>query len=110
MKNILGVVAASLLSTHAFAIYNANLSGVITHVTTYADTDSIYIVLNNQPTSHTGSCNPVSFVIDSSVPLERRKMMLARALAAHATGETINIGFDSTGNCADGYIRAHRVG
>jgi hypothetical protein len=35
LKSIIGVTAACLPSTHAIAIDNANLSGVITRVTTY---------------------------------------------------------------------------
>jgi len=91
------------------ADYNANMAGVVTMVATYADTDSIYIRLNNQLSSHP-ACNASYFVITTDVPIERRKAMLANLLTARATGEAMNIGYDSTGSCAEGYIRVHRVG
>jgi hypothetical protein len=36
--------------------------------------------------------------------------MLARLLLAKASGEVLNLGYDATGDCAEGYIRVHRVG
>lgn len=109
MKKIIALTMLALFSTQALAVYNANMSGQIDGVITYADTDSIYIRLKNQPTSHQ-TCSAALFAIDATVSLDRRKMMLSRLLAAYATGEVINIGYDSTGYCADGYIRVHRVG
>jgi hypothetical protein len=93
----------------AGAVYNANMSGVLATVATYADGDFIYITLQNQPTTHP-SCNPAFFVIPETVPADRRKAMLARLMVAWTTGEAVNIGYDSTGSCAGGYIQVHRVG
>lgn len=110
MKNTISVVAMTLLSTQALADYNANLSGKLAQVLTYADNDSIFIQLQNQPSSHP-ACNASYFVIDASVPSERKKMMLSRLLVSYASGENITIGYDDTGTtCAAGYIRVYRIG
>jgi hypothetical protein len=76
---------------------------------TYADVDYIYVQLNTQPSTHP-SCNPGYFVISGSVPAERRKAMFAQLMVAKVAGDPINLGYDNTGDCADGYIRVHRVG
>jgi hypothetical protein len=112
VRAVLVAVASSLwlvLSPPASAAYNANMSGVLTFVGAYADGDYIYLALSNQPTSHPG-CNPTYFVIDDTVPLERRQMMLARLLTSYAMKEPVNIGYDNVGDCAKGYIRVHRAG
>src|SRR5688572_14925546 len=98
-----------LLPVAARAAYNANMSGIPTTVATYADGDYIYIALSNQPATHP-RCNPSFFVITAAVPLANRQMMLAQLLAAKFAKEPVNIGYDSSGDCADGYIRVHRVG
>jgi hypothetical protein len=97
------------VSLPASAVYNANIAGVLTHVAAYADGDYVYFTLQNQPLSHP-SCGAQFFVIADTVSADRRKAMYARLLAAHATGESLTIGYDATGDCAHGYIRAHRVG
>ena len=93
----------------AFAAYNANMQGKLSDVMVYSDGDYIYLRLENQPDSHP-QCNPSYFVIAATVPLERRKMMLARLMMAYASGEVVNLGYDSQGDCSHGYIRVHRVG
>jgi len=99
----------SLFSTDTFAQYNANLRGVLEGVYVYTDSDHIYIKLKNQPTTHP-SCKTNYFVIDASVPLERRQMLLSRLMAAFAMKENVNLGYDAEGDCANTYIRVHRVG
>lgn len=99
----------SLFSMPLLAAYNANMQGEIQGVYVYTDADYIYIKLKNQPTSHP-SCQPSFFVIPASVPYERRQMLLSRLLTAYASKETVNIGYDATGNCANSYIQVHRVG
>jgi hypothetical protein len=103
----LGALAA-MVPVSAFAVYNANGQFVIAGVLTYADTDAIYIVVAAPP-SHSGCAN-THFVIAGAIPADRRKAMLARLLLAKATGEVLNLGYDATGDCAEGYIRVHRVG
>lgn len=93
----------------ASAAYDSNTSGQIEGFYVYSDSDHIYFRLKNQPTSHSG-CNPAFFVISETVPVDRRKSMLARLSLAYALGEFINIGFSGTGDCAGGYIRVYRVG
>ena len=109
MKKTILLATMILFSVEASATYNANMQGELAHVGTYADTDSIYITLKNQPSSHP-ACNPSYFVIDASVPLDRRKTMLSRLYLALASNETVNVGYDNAGNCADGYIRVHEIG
>jgi hypothetical protein len=82
------------------------LSGVYV----YTDGDYIYLRLKNPPAQELG-CKANYFVIAEDVPYERRQMLLSRALMAYASKETVNIGFDNTGdNCVHGYVRVHRVG
>lgn len=109
MKTIITAVMLYLLTAAANAQYNSNMRGVILGVFVYTDTDAIYLKLTNQPTVHP-TCNSDYFVIDASVSYERRQMLLARLLSAYAMKETVNIGYDNAGDCADGYIRAHRAG
>lgn len=102
-------VAFAFASSSARAAYNANTSGVVISVVTYTDADYILFRLSNQPASHP-SCNSNFFAISSTVSADRRKNMLARLLLAKATGEPIDIGYDNTSDCADGYIHVYRVG
>jgi hypothetical protein len=102
-------LAAVLFSSNASAVYNANMDGVVVAVWTYTENDSIYFQLSNQPATHP-SCESWAFVIPSIVPVDRRKALFARLMVAKLTGETINIGYDNMGDCADGRIRVHRVG
>lgn len=103
------VLMLSSLCAQSFAVYNANLKGVLVEVNVYTDGDYIYLKLANQPSSHP-TCNPNYFVISDSVPLERRQMLLSRALSAFASKENVNIGYDSLGDCVNGYMRVHRIG
>ena len=67
------------------------------------------ITLNNQPKSHP-KCKSNYFVIPSSVPQNRREMLLSRLLTAYAMKEKVNIGYDNSVECANSYIKVHRVG
>lgn len=93
----------------AYAVYNANLAGVMQAVLHYDDSDLVLFRLVNQPTSHP-LCNPSYFAIDPAVTADRRKAMVAHLLLALANKEEVNIGYDNAGNCANGYVRTHRVG
>jgi hypothetical protein len=93
----------------ASAKYNANMRGIVKNVLVYTDGDYIYFRLDNQPTSHP-TCGHDFFVISETVSHERRQMLLSRLLSAYAMKENVNIGYDSQGDCANGYIRVHRVG
>lgn len=96
-------------SATAFGTYNANLSGIVTAVATYTDSDHVLFRLDNQPASHP-ACNANYFVIPAETPSDRRKAILSRLLLAKATGEPITVGYDGTGACSSGYIQAYRVG
>lgn len=110
IKSLLSILVIGFLApSSANAIYNANMTGKITQVLTYTDGDHIYFTLDNQPTSHP-TCNPNFFVIDASLPAPRMDRLFARALTAKTAGEAINIGYDATTECQDGYIKVHRIG
>lgn len=111
-KIVLAIVALATYTTSitpAYAVYNSNMTGVVTLVATYTEGDYIYFQLSNQPTSHPG-CSPAWFVIPEDITPSRRNHALAQLLAARYSQEPLNIGFDATGDCAHGYIRVHRVG
>ena len=93
----------------SYAVYNANMSSVVTEVLTYPEATYIFFTVANQPTSHP-ACNPTLFVVPSTTDSESRKMIYARLLTAYVTGRETNIGYDAVGDCAHGYIRVHRVG
>lgn len=107
VRKILVLALAVLIPAGAQAVYNANGGFVVTGVATYVETDSLYITVSSPPTHN--ACNSSFFVISGTTP-DRRKALLARLLLAKATGETVNFGYDATGDCAEGYIRVHRVG
>ena len=109
MKKIILAFLLSLVATASMAAYNANIEGELEGFAVYAEDDYIYFRLKNQPASHP-TCNPAYFVIPATVPADRRKAMLARLSLAYALKETVNIGYDSTGGCATGYIYAWRIG
>ena len=85
------------------------MRGLLTGVFVYTDGDYIYFTLSNQPKNHP-KCKSNYFVIPSSVPQNRREMLLSRLLTAYAMKENVNIGYDNSVECADGYIKVHRVG
>jgi hypothetical protein len=107
--NALLLAGLLLVCTPSQAVYNANMTGVVTDVLLYTDAHQVLFRLNNQPAAHP-LCTPTYFAVGSDVDPTRRKVLLARLLLAKATGEQINIGYDKDGLCANGYIRAHRVG
>jgi len=104
-----GVLAGSLIAGSVFAGYDANTGGVVTDVLVYTDSNVILFKLANQPASHP-ACTAGFFALDSAISEQRLSRLYARLLSAKASGEAVNIGYDSVGNCAHGYIRAHRVG
>jgi hypothetical protein len=108
VRKLLTGALAALVPAAAFAVYNTNGGFLITGVLTYTDTDSIYIMVSTPP-AHSG-CSNAFFVIPSTTPVDRRKILIARLLLAKATNESVNIGYDGTGDCADGYIHVHRIG
>ncbi|QGX41532.1 hypothetical protein [Permianibacter aggregans] len=103
-------VALIVLSSKAGAGYNANFQGKITHVLTYTNSAQILIKVDGQPTSHP-TCSTLDYLaIDADTPDSIRHQMLARILAAHASGEVVTIGYDKDGDCVGTRIRVYRVG
>ena len=102
-------LSLALSAGPAAAAENAYFSGKIAAILTYTYQDAILVRMVNQPTSHP-ACVATHFVIASSTTEARRTRVLSRLMTAYATGETVIIGYDNAGNCADGYIRIERVG
>lgn len=97
-------------SNEADAVYTSNTSAKITNILTYDDSNIILIQLDNQSTLSNHPCNHSYFAIDPATPEDRLDRMYSRAMLAFGSGTPINIGFDGTGNCVNGYMRVHRVG
>jgi len=109
MKQFLGILLFTTFSFTASANYNANMQGVLQDVMIYTDNDHIYFRLENQPTTHP-VCQSSYFVIENSIPMDRRQMLLSRLMTAYVTKERVNIGYDASVECAHGHIKVHRVG
>ena len=93
----------------AFAGYDANLSGLADQVYTYPS-GVLLIHLVNQPSAHP-ACNASLFAVDpGSMDANAMNRMYARLLTSYAMQEPINIGYDSQGDCVDGYIHVWRIG
>lgn len=97
-------------SNDADAVYDSNISGKIVHLITYDNSNLILIQLENQSTLSGHNCSYVFFAIDPTTTEGRLDRMYSRAMLAFGSGTPINIGYDGNGNCANGYIRVHRVG
>ena len=111
MKKLMMLLALSFVAPLANANYDANFQGKITNVLTYTHTDVIYIKVEGQPTSHPICTRFDLMVIDKSMPADRRQIMMSRILLAYATGNPVNIGYDSKDECLDGSrIKVYRVG
>lgn len=109
LKCLLCLILLTLNVKTASAGYDANITGVVTNVLTYTHADQVYFRIDNQPSTHP-KCKVTYFSIDASIPPERRAQVLSRLLTAHASGKPVNIGYDKTGDCSHGWIRAYRVG
>ena len=107
MRILVGVIFL-ITSVSVFSGYDKNIEGEITHIYTYPS-GLVLFKLSNQPSSHPG-CNPVYFAIASDVAESAADRMYSRLLTLHTTKIKAYIGFDSQGNCGNGYIRVHNVG
>jgi hypothetical protein len=105
----LGAVLAG--ASPALAVYNANIDVVVSNVLTY-DTPQILFQANPMPPQPAGCTGGFAyyFVIDAALPADIRAQLLSRLLIARTNKETVNIGYDSQGNCINGGIRVHRIG
>ncbi|EHK5111974.1 hypothetical protein I2702_004795 [Vibrio parahaemolyticus] len=97
-----------VFSSPAWAGYDKNIEGNITHIFTYPS-GLVLFKLANQPTSHP-TCNPRYFAIGSDLKEAAANRMFSRLLTLHTSKTPAYVGYDSQGNCADKYIRVHNVG
>ncbi|WP_305840224.1 hypothetical protein [Photobacterium leiognathi] len=102
------VICLLVISANSQAGYDENIQGKVIQVMTYSS-GSVLFSLENQPQSHP-QCQSSFFAIPASTKESIANRFLSRLLAAFSTKETINIGFDSKGDCADSWIRVHRIG
>ena len=110
MKRLIISLALLVLPMSSFANYDANFVGKITHVLTYTHSDELLIRVEGQPTSHP-KCTYLDYLaVDTSIPAERRQVVLSRILLAYASGTPVNIGYDSKDECAGSRIKIYRVG
>ena len=110
-KKLIGAVAALIAlaaPTVVHATYNANIAGVINNLRVYDD-GLVLFTLTTQPTSHP-ACNANYFALEKTMDPNFKAMLLSRALVAKSSGETIKIGYDNAGSCANNYIRVHMIG
>ncbi len=105
---VLVFIASFLVINVSVAGYNNNIVGEVSEVLVYTN-GQVTFRLANQPTSHPG-CNPAYFAIDNTLSEAAISRLMSRLLSAHATKVPINIGYDDAGDCANTYIRVHRVG
>jgi len=92
-----------------FAAYDANLTGVADDVYTYPS-GLVLIHLVNQPATHP-LCNASYFAVDpGTMDANAMNRMFARLMTSYAVQQPINIGYDSQGDCTDGYIHVCRIG
>lgn len=101
------IIAASNVSG---AGQNDAVSGKVLRVIVYPS-GNVLIQTDNQPASHP-TCNTSYFAIDANLGDQLINRMMSRALAAHASGETLNIGFDNTSAtvCVSGNLKVLRIG
>lgn len=108
ISRFLVIVGTLFFTTFTQAGYDANMSGKVVSVMTYSS-GAVLFRLDNQPQSHP-QCKSTYFAIPSSTKDSITNRFLSRLLAAYSTKETINIGFDSKGDCAESWISVHRIG
>lgn len=92
----------------ALAGYDKNIEGNVTHIYTYP-TGLVLFKLANQPSSHP-ACRAEYFAIGTDVKEGPANRMFSRLLTLHTSKTKAYIGYDSQGNCANGYIRVHNIG
>ncbi len=97
-------------SNEADAVYTSNKTGKITNILIYDTGNVILIQLDNQSTLSNHPCNHSYFAIEPATLEGRLDRMYSRAMLAFGSSTPVNIGYDGQGNCANGYIRVHRVG
>ena len=110
MKKYLVCLSIMLLPVTTLANYDKNFTGRITHVLTYTHTNELLIRVEGQPTSHP-KCSQFDYMaIDSSIPADRRQVVLSRILLAYTSGKPVNIGYDSKDECVGSRVKIYRVG
>lgn len=99
------LVGLLLLTTQAFADYNANATGQIKWVKIY-NNDVIYFEITDQQPVHT-QYNYFAVRGDSVISAEARSRYYAMLLTAKVSGKKVNVGYDNT--AAGSYLGAVEV-
>ena len=107
-KKMLIVILSFFWLSSANSGYDANIVGTVTSLYSYSS-GLVLFKLSNQPTSHP-TCNSGLFALATDLSETAANRMYSRLLAAYTAQQAINIGYDSQGDCGNGYIRVHRAG
>lgn len=110
MKYIFLIIAILCFSENSYADYDNNFTGKVISVLTYPYSKQILIRVEGQPTAHP-ICNNFDYMaIEANIDNEARQLVFSRLLMAYASGEIINIGYDSKDECVGSRIKIYRVG
>lgn len=110
MKIQIALVLAAMGADPASAqtSYNANAKGRIDQLITYVGDSTILFTIDPMPA--TPQCGSRYFRIQGSLPLDQRQQLFSRLMAAHASREVVNIGYDSQTCSPEDFIQTFRVG
>jgi len=76
-----------------------NVSGKITNLSTYANTETILVTLDNHGRNIEECSNKTTFAISNSISAEARARMYANLLAAKTAKNTVTIAYSEVGSC-----------
>ena len=110
MKYILSIIASLVFASNLYADYDDNFTGKVINVLTYPYSKQILIRVEGQPTTHPICTNFDCMVIEANIDNEARQLVFSRLLMAYASGERVNIGYDSKDECSGARIKVYRVG
>lgn len=77
---------------------------------TYPYSKQILIRVEGQPTAYPICSNFDYMVIEANIDNEARQLVFSHLLMAYASGEIINIGYDSKDECVGSRIKIYRIG
>jgi hypothetical protein len=98
MKNMVFGVLLIMASKSVLAGWN-NTSGTVSSINNYAHTDTVLIKLSSLGEDVEACGNKDTFAIDGALPESRRNQIYSALLAAKASGKSVTLAYDDTGNC-----------
>jgi len=87
-----------------------SVTSTIQTIKIYSTTDTILVTLDHPGTVVSECSNTLSFAIDGTLPVDRRKQMLSALLMTKAAGNSITLTYSDSGNCVpwDADVNAYR--